>query len=193
MNTAESFAETIAGAMKALVTLTKQLTNLVGLVQKNVESYWKLKDAAGRRKAANDLRELSRQFAHLGFLQQLMAYESGSRNDAVIELVTTRLDEYAVEVDKLITSVEKQFPELIKSDGMSKALRAALDKKKLVGELRNFLQTSSKKQSPVFDEVKELVLQFNELAHQSFTLAKIIGAHAEEVSRPPGRGKKSPA
>lgn len=187
----QELAETISAAVKAVVALTKQLSNVVGIIEKNIESYWKLKDAASRRKAADDLMELSRQFGHAAFLQGLMSYERTAPEDEVVTLVASRLEDYSNLVDQIITNVEKMFPELVHSEDTSKALKAALDKKKLVKELREFLQSSSNKKGSVSGELADLDFKLTGLQMQSLELGRVIKAHADAVSRPPARGKKT--
>jgi hypothetical protein len=72
---ASELSSTIAAAIKELVALTKQLTNLVGVVKKNVEAYWAIKDSAGRRTAAENIKSLSESFGDLYMIQYTLAYE----------------------------------------------------------------------------------------------------------------------
>jgi hypothetical protein len=135
---ASELSSTIAAAIKELVALTKQLTNLVGVVKKNVEAYWAIKDSAGRRTAAENIKSLSESFGDLYMIQYTLAYEI-DQIEAPTNLLLWPLTLSISTPTKLMkqyASLEGRFP-ICSSQISQRIASLLLDKKRVAKQLGN--------------------------------------------------------
>jgi oligoendopeptidase F len=181
----ESVPSTIAAAVKELAALLKQLTNIVAVLQKNIVSYWKIKDAAQQRATAAKIQQLSHSFADLGFLQHAMAYETTA--DEFSTKIAATLDQYANKVEEALKLIEEAFPELIRSDDLVHSLPVLLEKKRVAAELRELLNKRSphSRRGMVglgdLNEVLELLRSFLKLSQESIEIARVMRTHADSI------------
>jgi hypothetical protein len=175
----DSVLGAIAAAVKELSQLAKQLTNIAGVLQKNIGSYWKIKDAAHQRTVAIKIEELSRAFSDIGFLQVAMvyAYERPGEFDTEI---AARLEKYANKVEQTLELIQVEFSELIQSDDLLNSLPVLLEKRRVAAELRSFLnkRISSSAREP---ELIELLKSFIHLGDESIKIARLMRDHADSM------------
>jgi hypothetical protein len=191
---AGELSSTIAAAIKELAALTKELTNLVGVIKKNVEAYWAIKDAAARRTASANIMSLSRQFSQMAIPQGTMEMEldynhlskrAGFDDEKYVAKVAERLDNYTNKVDETMRLLKDSFPNLVTSSVAGSSLKALLNKKRVAEQLLDTI-SQYKLASPeeailVIWEIRKLITAFDLLSRESIEIARLTKTYAEKM------------